>query len=109
MKDISFTYYRTNGQKFSMDLNRESILAKMRELVKKYPDCNDNATTLLQIIPEIETMEIYQFALDSQDVPYIVYNTFSHAEKQLLKFRGTYRIKWEYFKSLCREAEEKNK
>lgn len=109
MKDISFTYYRTNGQKFSMDLNRESILAKMRELVKKYPDCNDNATTLLQIIPEIETMEIYQFALDSQDVPYIVYTTFSHAEKQLLKFRGAYRITWEYFKSLCREAEEKNK
>lgn len=107
MKNIMFKYYEVPGKVYSMELDREKFMNSMNTYIQKFPFCSENAQNFRKIIPEMESLEISQLIIDSQDVPFVVYTTINgNGEKEMLRFRNTYRLIWSYFISLCEYAKK---
>ena len=101
---IRFTYVKDNQVPYKLQISRRDFFDFMSLLAKKFPDCNSTSKALCEIIPEMETLTIQQMALDTLDVPYIIYTLADSDVKNILKIRRTNRIIWSYFMFFCDKA-----
>jgi hypothetical protein len=101
---IRFTYVKDNQVPYKLQISRRDFFDFMNLLAKKFPDCNSTSKALCGIIPDMETLTIHQVALDTVDVPYIIYTVDGSDVQNILKIRRTNRIIWSYFMFFCDKA-----
>ena len=101
---IRFTYVKDNQVPYKLQISRRDFFDFMNLLAKKFPDCNSASKALCGIIPDMETLTIHQVALDTVDVPYIIYTVDGSDVQNILKIRRTNRIVWSYFMFFCDKA-----
>ena len=101
---IRFTYVKNSRDAYKLQLSRRDFFDFMNLLAKKFPDCNSTSKALCGIIPDMETLTIHQVALDTVDVPYIIYTVDGSDVQNILKIRRTNRIIWSYFMFFCDKA-----
>lgn len=98
--------YVKNGIAYSTEINRALFLDQMTRFVVWYaPDNNNmNAQKLCKLIPELDTIKVNKDIIDTQDVPFLEYATYSNPEPDILKFRRPFKIIWEILQYYCNEA-----
>ena len=107
MKDkknvIRFTYVE-KGKIYHSNIDRTDFIDQMEHMVEWYPDCNENAIKLCELLPSIDCIKINNDVIETQDVPFIEYQNINDDTPRCLKFRRFYTIIWSFFLHQCEEA-----
>ena len=111
MKDksnvIRFTYLE-KGKIYHTTIDRYDFINQMKHIVEWYPDCNENATKLCELLPTIDCIKINKDIVETQDVPFIEYQNINDDTPWCMKFRRSYTIIWSFFLHQCEEAKKNN-
>ena len=109
MKDVTnviqFTYVEKN-KIYHGTINRDHFIDQMEHMVDWYPDCNENATKLCELLPAIASIKINKDIIETQDVPFIEYLNIDDDTPRCIKFRRYYTIIWSFFLHQCEEAKK---
>ena len=92
--------YIKDSTSYHTKIDRALFMDQMQRYVIWYaPDNNNsNAQKLCTLIPEIDTITIHDAVIDTQDIPFFEYTTYSNPEPNILKLRRPYRVIWETLK-----------
>jgi len=104
MKDSIKLEYVEKGVVYQGSISRKEILDHM-EYLKDSPAFagnNEIATRLIALIPEMAFIKINKDANDTQDVPYIWYETTKR--EGMLKISRRHSIIWGFLNHFCYEA-----
>lgn len=111
MKDkknvIQFTYVE-KGKIYYSTIDRDDFIDQMEHMVEWYPGCNENATKLCKLLPYVDCIQVNKDIIDTQDVPFIVYQNINDNTQNFMKFRRSYTIIWSFFLHQCEEAKKNN-
>lgn len=102
MKDtkIQFLCTKNSIDKETM-IDRKNFFARFDELAKVYdPFDNSIQKKLVEIIPIIDRIEIYEDFNNTQDIPMILYVIDS--EEKILKIPRYYKAVWDILRSYCK-------
>ena len=108
MKDFIRLTYLEKGKEYPGEINRAEFINQMEHIVKWFPNCNENAITLCELLPTIDTITINKDIIDTQEVPFIQYTNIGDKTPRCLKFRRTYIIIWDFFMHQCELAKKNN-
>ena len=108
MKDFIRLTYLEKGKEYPGKINRAEFINQMEHMVKWFPNCNENAITLCELLPTIDTITINKDIIDTQEVPFIQYTNIGDETPRCLKFRRTYKIIWDFFMHQCELAKKNN-
>lgn len=102
MNNINLIYVK-NGTSYHTKINRALFQDQMERFVVWYAPCNNNvnAQKLCKLIPVIDTIKINADIIETQDIPFFEYTTFSSKEANILKFRRPFKIIWEILNYYC--------
>lgn len=99
-------FYIKNGKPYVDSIDRNLFLDQMKQFAVWYSRSNNNqnALELCKIIPEIDTLKINKDIIDTQDVPFFEYTTYSNPEFNIFKLRRPCKIVWEIILYYCDNA-----
>ena len=100
---ISFRWIK-NGELGGREVSRVEMLSKFQELVKDYPDNNEIAIKMTEIIPKVTQIKINFDLNKSQDVPCIAYKVDNEVVG-ILKILRHHKIVWGILNKYCQEEE----
>lgn len=109
MKDVNKTIrltYVEKGKTYYGEINRQDFLNQMEHMVSWFPGCNENATKLCELLPNIDLIKINKDIIDTQNVPFIEYQNIGENTSKCLKFMRRYTIIWDFFLHHCNEAKK---
>lgn len=102
-------FYSEDGITYLGTIDRNVFLDKMKKIISWYPDCNQNATRLVDIIPQVESFTIHSEINRTQDVPLIEYKLLTmnpHESNRVLKLQRPYSIIWAIIDQHCFETKK---
>lgn len=106
-KDI-ILFYSEKGITYQGSINRAVFLDKMNKLISWYPTCNENAKTLVNIIPKAEYFKINSDFNETQDIPIIEYKLSGAdpSDRRIIKLMRPYTIIWSMIDQYCSDTME---
>lgn len=105
LKNIRLIYVE-KGNIYRGTIDRADFINQMEHMIDWYPDCNENATKLCELLPKIDCIKINKDIIETQDVPFIEYQNIGENTPKCMKFRRYYTIIWSFFLHQCEEAKK---
>ena len=109
MKDkknvIRFTYVE-KGKIYYSTIDKYDLIDQMEHMIDWFPDCNENAKKLCELLPAIDCIKINKDILETQVVPFIEYQNINDSTPRCMKFRRCYTIIWSFFLHQCEIAKK---
>lgn len=100
---ISLTYVE-KGQTYHTTIDRASFINQMEHMVTWYPGCNENATRLCELLPNMESITVNNDIIQTQDIPFFEYQSFGDEVPHCMKFMRFYKIVWSFLMFHCEQA-----
>ncbi len=107
-KNVIRFIYVEKGKLYYSTIDRNDFIDQMEHIVEWFPGCNENATKLCELLPTIDCIKINKDIIETQDVPFIVYENINDNTQRCMKFRRSYTIIWSFFLHQCEEAKKNN-
>ena len=102
---INLIYVR---DKISYEIGIDRILfldQMQRFAIWQSPDNNhSDAQKICKLIPELETIRINYDIIETQDVPFFEYTTYSNVEASVFKLKRPCKTIWEILQFYCKKA-----
>ena len=96
-KNVIRLTYVEKGKKYHGTIDKNDFFNQMKHMADWYPNCNENATKLCELLPKIDCIKINKDIIDTQDVPFIEYQNINDDTTGCMKFRRYYTIIWSFF------------
>lgn len=108
LKNVIRLTYVEKGKTYQGEIDRSEFIEQMEHMADWYPDCNNNATTLCKLLPNIASIRINKDVIETQDVPFFQYQNIGDDTIQCMKFMRYYTIIWSFFVHQCEKAKKNN-
>ena len=99
-------FYTKNGVVYTNTIDRDLFLDQMQRFVVWYSQSNNNqnAKELCKIIPDLDTIKVTYSVIQSQDIPFFEYTTYSEPQTRIFKLRRPCTIIWDIILYYCDTA-----
>ncbi len=106
-KDLIKLEYVEGRRNYHGIIDRNEFLSHMEYLVEKFPDNNEIAKQLTNLIPEMRYILINKDMNDTQDIPSIFYKLNNEDDGYILKILRFHSIIWGFLNRYCYDAKVK--